>query len=277
MAGEKLESILVVDDDHFVLTMVAKVLNAANFLVLQASSGATAIKLAANYAGRIDLLLSDVLMAGMSGPDLGEALKKTRPDMHVMLMSGFPGGDLLVLNYGWAFIDKPFVPKKLVEMVNSVLHTPDKSQGSRQFDTRKDPEQSGKPSEEKKSEEKKGEGANKLIETSDTSTGRARMMVSEYLENQARNIERVYGHNPDLAIRAHELREWATIAGLQEEELTRLRAAKTTAPFVPPPPPDGRPARSPNAAAISGTALAETATSKSRGEGMPQRGSEGER
>jgi DNA-binding NtrC family response regulator len=77
-------------------------------------------------------------MPGMTGPELGETLKKVRPDMHVMLMSGFPGGDLLVLNYGWAFIQKPFVPKKLVEMINSVLHMPSRSQGPDQYDTRKD-------------------------------------------------------------------------------------------------------------------------------------------
>jgi hypothetical protein len=60
----------------------------------------------------------------------------------MMFMSGFTGGNLLVLNYGWAFIEKPFVPLKLLEMVDVVLHTPDKSQGSRQYDTRGD---TGKP------------------------------------------------------------------------------------------------------------------------------------
>ena len=54
----------------------------------------------------------------ISGPHLGDALKDARPDIHVMFMSGYMGGELLVLNYGWAFIDKPFVSKKLVEMVN---------------------------------------------------------------------------------------------------------------------------------------------------------------
>jgi len=64
----------------------------------------------------------------MSGPDLGELLKKTRPDMHVMLMSGGTEGNLLVLNYGWAFIQKPMVPVKLVQMVTEVLHSPNRSQ-----------------------------------------------------------------------------------------------------------------------------------------------------
>jgi len=58
------------------------------------------LELAAKYDGRIDLLLSDVQMPGMTGPDLGETLKQSRPEIHVMFMSGFTGGNLLVLNYG---------------------------------------------------------------------------------------------------------------------------------------------------------------------------------
>lgn len=134
---QTLETILVVDDTDAVLKLVATILEAANFHVLRANSGPAAVKLAANYSGKIDLLLSDVQMPEMSGPQLGDALKQARPDIHVMFMSGFVGGDLLVLNYGWAFIDKPFVPKQLVEMVNTVLHSPDKSQGNHRFDTRK--------------------------------------------------------------------------------------------------------------------------------------------
>jgi two-component system, cell cycle sensor histidine kinase and response regulator CckA len=137
--AKSLETILVVDDIDAVLRLVVVILEAANFHVLQANSGTSAIKLAADYTGRIDLLLSDVNMPDLSGPELGVTLKKGRPDLHIMLMSGFASGDLLVLNYGWAFIDKPFVPKQLVDMVNTVLHTPDRSQGSHHFDTRKDP------------------------------------------------------------------------------------------------------------------------------------------
>jgi two-component system cell cycle sensor histidine kinase/response regulator CckA len=135
---EALETILVVDDTASVLNLVVEILEAANFHVLHARSGAAAVKLAAGHSGKIDLLLSDVQMPEMSGPELGDALKQARPDMHVMFMSGFTGGDLLVLNYGWAFIDKPFVSKQLVEMVNAVLHSPNKSQGNHKFDTRKD-------------------------------------------------------------------------------------------------------------------------------------------
>src|SRR4029077_18395962 len=134
-----LETILVVDDNDTVLKVVVEVLRHANFKVLSAVNGANAIELAAGTEGRIDLLLSDVDMPQMSGPDLGLILKKARPDLHVMLMSGGENGNLLVLNYGWAFIQKPFVAEKLVQMIRNVLHSRNRSQpGGHEFDSRKD-------------------------------------------------------------------------------------------------------------------------------------------
>jgi two-component system cell cycle sensor histidine kinase/response regulator CckA len=118
---------------------VISLLERANFKVLSADCGASAVKLAGETAEKIDLLLSDVDMGKMSGPDLGELLKKSRPDLHVMLMSGGPDGNLLVLNYGWAFIQKPFVAAKLVQMIRNVLDSANRSQlGGQEFDSRKD-------------------------------------------------------------------------------------------------------------------------------------------
>ena len=132
-----LETILVVDDNASVRAVVTQLLKRANFRVLSADSGASAIALAGATAETIHLLLSDVDMPGMSGPDLGLLLKAARPAMRVMLMSGGDNGNLLVLNYGWAFIQKPFVAAKLVAMVLSVLHSPDRSQaGGQGFDSR---------------------------------------------------------------------------------------------------------------------------------------------
>jgi two-component system, cell cycle sensor histidine kinase and response regulator CckA len=132
-----LETLLVVDDDQSVLNVVVAILERANFRVLSARSGAEAIKLAGETEQKIHLLLSDVDMPLMSGPDLGTTLKKTRPDMHVMLTSGGDHG-LLVLNYGWAYLQKPFLNVRLVQMVTDVLHSPDRSQRGHEFDTRKD-------------------------------------------------------------------------------------------------------------------------------------------
>lgn len=133
------QTILVVDDNEQMLELVASILTAASFHVLPANDGAQAIEVAGQTKGRIDLLLSDIDMPLMSGPDLGERLKQARPDLHVMLMSGGVNGSLLVLNYGWAFIQKPFVATKLVQMVTEVLNSPDRSQpGGQEFDSRKD-------------------------------------------------------------------------------------------------------------------------------------------
>lgn len=136
-----LETILVVDDDAAVLGTVVTILKHAGFRVLSASNAPTAVELAGDFDGHIHLLLSDVEMGAMSGPDLGQTLKLTRPDIHVMLMTGGSTGNLLVLNYGWAYIQKPFVPTKLVKMINNVLHSPDRSQlGGQEFDSRTDRE-----------------------------------------------------------------------------------------------------------------------------------------
>ena len=133
-----LETILVVDDDEMVLRTVVAILERANFKVLSAKNGADAIKLGAETDGPIHMLLSDVDMRQISGPDLGQTMKKTRLNLHVMLMSGGSSGNLLVLNYGWAYIQKPFVAVKLVQMITDVLRSPDRSQlGGHEFDSRK--------------------------------------------------------------------------------------------------------------------------------------------
>jgi len=133
------ETILVVDDDPLVLKTVVKILEQAKFQVLSAAGGPQAVMLSEATKQKIDMVLSDVDMEVMSGPDLGEVLKKARPNMHVMLMSGGPNGNLLVLNYGWAYIQKPLVATKLVQMVTDVLESKNRSQpGGQEFDSRSD-------------------------------------------------------------------------------------------------------------------------------------------
>lgn len=83
------------------------------------------------------------MMPDMSGPAVAELLKNRRPEMRVMLMSGYHDGDLLILNYGWHFIEKPFVPTALVKKVNEVLHSPERSQRNDGFDTRIEPRVAG--------------------------------------------------------------------------------------------------------------------------------------
>lgn len=131
------ETILVVDKLNGISELVVEVLRADSFNVLQAESGVSALELARTYNGKIDLLLSNVEASGMTGAALGVAMKALRPCIHVMLMSAYFGGNLLILNYSWSCIEKSFVPAKLLAMVNSVLHTPIELQSTSQYDNRK--------------------------------------------------------------------------------------------------------------------------------------------
>jgi len=133
-----LETILVVDNNETVQATVVTLLQSEGFRVLSTATGAHAIKLAEETAGPIHLLLSEIVLPDMSGPDLGKILKKNRADIHVMLMSGQENGNLLVLNYGWAYIQEQVVPVKLIQMVTDVLHAPDRSQLGDEFDSAKD-------------------------------------------------------------------------------------------------------------------------------------------
>jgi two-component system cell cycle sensor histidine kinase/response regulator CckA len=115
------ETILLVEDHPALLKVVKQILEDADFTVIPANSAKEAIRLEAEFPGTIDLLLSGVRIRGMSGPNLARKLKERRPQMRVMLMSGYPGGALLVLNYGWHYIEKPSVPSMLVGKIKEVL------------------------------------------------------------------------------------------------------------------------------------------------------------
>jgi two-component system cell cycle sensor histidine kinase/response regulator CckA len=130
-----LETILVVEEHPVVRDVVREILERAGFCVLTAGSGAQAIYAESITRGTIDLLLSDVMMMDMSGPVIAQLLKIHRPEMRVMLMSGYADGDMLYVNHGWRFIEKPFLPSELVARVNDVLHTPERSQGDDHFYT----------------------------------------------------------------------------------------------------------------------------------------------
>lgn len=131
------QTILVVEDHPLLLKLVKGILEDAHFTVLTASSAKKAIRVEAEFQGTINLLLSDVMMPGMSGPDLAKILKKQRPKMRIILMSAYPDGALLVLNYGWHFIQKPFMPQALLGRINHVLLSKTREQGTDHFDTRK--------------------------------------------------------------------------------------------------------------------------------------------
>lgn len=133
-----LQTILAVEDDPAILKMVKLIIEEAGYGVLSAGSANQARLIEEGFPHPIHLLLSDVMMPDVSGPELANALKQNRPEMRVMLMSGFADGAMLVLNHGWHFIAKPFLPSALLARVNEVLHSDVREQGTDHFDTRRE-------------------------------------------------------------------------------------------------------------------------------------------
>ena len=130
-------TILVVEDDAAIRRLVQIILEEGGYEVLLANSSQRAIRVAADFSRTIHLLLSDVMMPDMCGPELADMLKLRRPEMRVMLMSGYADGAMLVLNHGWHFIQKPFLPVALLGRVTDALHTEVRDQGTDHFDPRK--------------------------------------------------------------------------------------------------------------------------------------------
>jgi len=113
-------------------------LRRSGLTVLSAATAEEAIQTSVKFEGEIELLLTEVMMPGMSGADLAKRLREQRTKLRVMMMTGYANGDLLVLNYGWQMAKQPSVATLLTAKVRDILDTPDRSQGTDQFDTRKD-------------------------------------------------------------------------------------------------------------------------------------------
>ena len=104
--------------------VVSRMLEAAGYRVLDARDGETALALAGDYVGRIDLLLSDLVMPGLGGRETAERLRKLHPETAVLFMSGYSDEAILrrgVLVAGAEFLEKPFGSDDLNRRVRDVL------------------------------------------------------------------------------------------------------------------------------------------------------------
>ena len=118
------ETVLLVEDEEAVRQLAAKLLRKAGYTVLVAADGRAALALAEQHMGPVHLLLTDVVMPGMSGPELAVQLTDRRPGARVLYMSGYPGDAAAqrgALAPGIAFLQKPFLPEALVRRIREVL------------------------------------------------------------------------------------------------------------------------------------------------------------
>jgi CheY-like chemotaxis protein len=117
-------TILLVEDEPIVRRAALAILRRGGYSILEAANGSDALAMVETHAGAIDLLLTDVIMPGMSGRDLALHLNALRPSTRVLYMSGYTAnviGQEGVIGADVAFIQKPFTPDALLRKVNEVL------------------------------------------------------------------------------------------------------------------------------------------------------------
>jgi CheY-like chemotaxis protein len=121
------ETILLVEDTTSLREMAREYLESVGYSVLVASSGAKALQHAKDFRGPIHLLLTDIVMPGMNGPDLARQLVSLRPGIKVIFTSGYTDDAIArqgVLDPAVAFIQKPYRPKALARKIREVLGVP---------------------------------------------------------------------------------------------------------------------------------------------------------
>ena len=116
-------TVLLAEDDHVLRRFIVQVLRRNGYEVLEANSGEQAIEVAHGFDGTIDLLLSDFVMATLSGRDLALALLESHPDLRVLLISG--NEEAVVLDglgsVSVSFLAKPFKPSALIDRIAQLL------------------------------------------------------------------------------------------------------------------------------------------------------------
>ncbi|HEX9393910.1 MAG TPA: ATP-binding protein, partial [Gemmatimonadales bacterium] len=118
------ETVLVVEDAPAVRAVTRQVLERQGYTVIEAAGGDAALQLAAAHAGPIHLLLTDVVMPGLSGRQVAERLAIRRPEMRVLYASGYTDDSIVrhgILEEGIAYLQKPFTPESLARKVRNVL------------------------------------------------------------------------------------------------------------------------------------------------------------
>jgi CheY-like chemotaxis protein len=117
-------TVLVVEDEVSVRRLASRVLRARGYRVLEASDGVEALQLVDRFGGPLDLVLTDIIMPGLSGPALVERLLPATPELKVLYITGYSEDAIRehgLLPQGGALLEKPFTAHQLAERVHTAL------------------------------------------------------------------------------------------------------------------------------------------------------------
>jgi CheY-like chemotaxis protein len=116
------ETVLVVDDEDEVRKLLVDVLGFGAYRVLEARDGEHALEVAKAHEGTLELLVTDVVMPKMKGPELAERLRARNPALQTLYISGYAERETLPLLGSHAhFLAKPFLPAELFRVVRDIL------------------------------------------------------------------------------------------------------------------------------------------------------------
>jgi two-component system, cell cycle sensor histidine kinase and response regulator CckA len=118
------ETVLVVEDDPEVRKLICEILRARGYHVLETRTGDEAIQMARTHADPVQLVLADVILPQMSGPDIVRGVKQHKPEIRALYISGYTDEAVLrhgMLDKGVTFLSKPFLPDVLAKKVREVL------------------------------------------------------------------------------------------------------------------------------------------------------------
>jgi PAS domain S-box-containing protein len=119
------ETVLLAEDEPLVAEVMTRTLKSLGYNVLPARNGAEALQIAGSHEGRIHLLLSDMVMPQMSGPELAEKLATVRPDTKIVFMSGYPNeARARARRLPGPLLAKPFALRELTRLLRDVLDSP---------------------------------------------------------------------------------------------------------------------------------------------------------
>jgi two-component system cell cycle sensor histidine kinase/response regulator CckA len=124
--SEGSETILLVEDEECVRQLIRETLEMKGYKVLEADSGDAALRIAASQTGRIDLMITDMILPGMSGQELAKRLTERYPTARILFVSGYTEEAIIhqgMLDEGTSFLQKPFRLRELAQKVRQVLNS----------------------------------------------------------------------------------------------------------------------------------------------------------
>jgi CheY-like chemotaxis protein len=118
------ETILIVEDDDGVRALTRLIVQGSGYMVLESHDGVEAVRLAEEHGGRIDLLMTDVVMPKMNGREVAGRVLELHPEVKVLFLSGYTDDAVVrhgILHETVNFLQKPFSPSSLAMKIRTIL------------------------------------------------------------------------------------------------------------------------------------------------------------